>query len=139
MTLSVIIQIALILSLEDDAALHHELTRAICDTEPTPPSRVALATAPALTRAQRRQLRGDLDAVVMMTLRKDPARRYANATELGEDIFRHRESLPVRARRGATRRIPFSSPPTTSSSHTLPTPVSDRTTRPGTEGEAPNP
>jgi eukaryotic-like serine/threonine-protein kinase len=78
----------------------YELTRAICDTEPPPPSR-ASTTAPALTRAQRRRLRGDLDAVVMMALRKDPSRRYANAADLGDDIFRHMEHLPVRARRGA--------------------------------------
>jgi eukaryotic-like serine/threonine-protein kinase len=78
----------------------YELTRAICDTEPPPPSR-ATATEPALTRAQRRRLRGDLDAVVMMALRKDPSKRYANAADLGDDIFRHMESLPVRARRGA--------------------------------------
>jgi eukaryotic-like serine/threonine-protein kinase len=78
----------------------YELTRAICDTEPPPPSR-ASTTEPALTRAQRRRLRGDLDAVVMMALRKDPSRRYVNAAELGDDIFRHMESLPVRARRGA--------------------------------------
>ena len=77
----------------------YELTRAICDTEPQPPSR-AETTAP-LTSSQRRRLRGDLDAVVMMALRKDPARRYANAAEMGDDIFRHMESLPVRARRGA--------------------------------------
>ena len=77
----------------------YELARAICDTEPQPPSR-AEKTAP-LTNSQRRRLRGDLDAVVMMALRKDPARRYANAAEMGDDIFRHMESLPVRARRGA--------------------------------------
>ena len=39
-----------------------ELTKAICDTEPQPPSTHA-------DRAKRKQLRGDLDAVVMMALR----------------------------------------------------------------------
>jgi tetratricopeptide (TPR) repeat protein len=79
----------------------YQLTRAICDTEPPAPSRAATTAPTTLTRAQRRRLRGDLDAVVMMALRKDPARRYADATAFGEDIFRHLENLPVRARRGA--------------------------------------
>jgi len=74
----------------------YALTRAICDTEPLPPSRAA--TAPL---ALRRRLRGDLDAVVMMALRKDPSRRYASAEAMSEDLFRHLEGLPVQARRGA--------------------------------------
>ncbi|HEY9023433.1 MAG TPA: serine/threonine-protein kinase, partial [Burkholderiaceae bacterium] len=75
----------------------YELTRAICDTEPVPPSAVA-STEP---ESVRRRLRGDLDAVVMMALRKDPARRYATAEAMSEDLFRHLEGLPVQARRGA--------------------------------------
>ena len=75
----------------------YELTRAICDTEPVPPS---LAAAPE-QQVERRRLRGDLDAVVMMALRKDPARRYATAEAMSEDLFRHLEGLPVQARRGA--------------------------------------
>lgn len=75
----------------------YELTRAICDTEPVPPS-AAAASEPEYVR---RRLRGDLDAVVMMALRKDPARRYASAEAMSEDLFRHLEGLPVQARRGA--------------------------------------
>lgn len=78
----------------------YELTRAICETEPPPPSRAKAPTA-TLTRAQRLRLRGDLDAVALMALRKDARSRYADANDLGDDIFRHLESLPVRARRGA--------------------------------------
>src|SRR6185369_13641557 len=43
----------------------YELSKAICDTEPRAPSTRA-------ARPRRRQLRGDLDAVVMLALRKDP-------------------------------------------------------------------
>jgi len=75
----------------------YALTRAICDTVPQPPSR-ALQTAP---RALRRQVQGDIDAVILMALRKEPQRRYASAEALGDDLFRHLEGLPVRARRGA--------------------------------------
>ncbi len=79
----------------------YELTRAICDTEPPPPSRADATTRPALTHAQRRRLRGDLDALVMMALRKEPARRYPDGQAFGDDVFRHLENLPVIARRGA--------------------------------------
>jgi tRNA A-37 threonylcarbamoyl transferase component Bud32/tetratricopeptide (TPR) repeat protein len=75
----------------------YALTRAICDTDPPPPSRAEGDTA-ALPR---RGLRGDLDAVVMMALRKDPAKRYPSAQALADDIFRHLERLPVKARAGA--------------------------------------
>ena len=75
----------------------YELTRAICDTEPVLPS-VAATTEPETVRRRRR---GDLDAVVMMALRKDPARRYTSAEAMSEDLFRHLEGLPVQARRGA--------------------------------------
>jgi hypothetical protein len=75
----------------------YELRKAICDTEPVPPSRAAAHG----DRLLRRQLRGDLDAVVLMALRKAPARRYASAEHLADDVFRHLEGLPVQARRGA--------------------------------------
>ncbi len=53
--------------------------------------------APALAR----ELAGDLDAIVMKALRKEPEARYANAAELGEDLRRHLAAKPVRARQGA--------------------------------------
>ena len=45
-----------------------------------------------------RQLRGDIDNIVLMALRKEPSRRYASANDLQEDIRRHLEDIPVRAR-----------------------------------------
>jgi serine/threonine protein kinase len=94
----------------------YQLVKAICETEPVAPSR-SLGTAPAGSpqaasasgpqgasapdRWLRRRLRGDLDAVVLMALRKDPARRYASAEALSEDLFRHLEGLPVQARHRA--------------------------------------
>ena len=77
-----------------DLASDYELARAICDLEPLPPSR-----APGLP--DRPGIPADLDAVVLMALRKDPARRYASAEQLADDLFRHLEHLPVQARRGA--------------------------------------
>jgi non-specific serine/threonine protein kinase/serine/threonine-protein kinase len=46
----------------------------------------------------RRQLRGDLDTIVLMALRKEPHRRYASADAFSEDIKRHLDGLPVAAR-----------------------------------------
>ena len=45
-----------------------------------------------------RRLRGDLDRITLKALEPDPARRYASARELGEDIERHLRGLPIRAR-----------------------------------------
>ncbi len=47
----------------------------------------------------RRQLRGDLDNIVLMAMRKEPERRYASVQQFSEDISRHLEGLPVRARK----------------------------------------
>jgi serine/threonine protein kinase len=43
-------------------------------------------------------LRGELDWIVMKSLEKDRARRYATAVDLAEDIERHLSGDPVRAR-----------------------------------------
>jgi eukaryotic-like serine/threonine-protein kinase len=45
-----------------------------------------------------RRLAGDLDNIVLMALRKEPQRRYASVEHLAEDLRRHREGMPVRAR-----------------------------------------
>jgi tRNA A-37 threonylcarbamoyl transferase component Bud32 len=79
-----------------EATDSYALTRAICETEPPRPSHAV----PHGGRL-RRQLRGDLDAMVLMALRKEPAHRYASAEALADDVFRHLEGLPVHARRGA--------------------------------------
>jgi hypothetical protein len=78
----------------DTTTSDYELSKAICDTEPAPPSAHT-------DRPLRRRLKGDLDAVVLMALRKRPEHRYASAEQLADDIFRHLEGLPVQARRGA--------------------------------------
>jgi serine/threonine-protein kinase len=82
------------------------LERAICEQPVDRPSAVVAASASAETCAARlttvsglaRRLRGDLDTIVLMALRKEPDRRYASAAELVEDLERYRGGLPVRAR-----------------------------------------
>ncbi len=67
-----------------------EIERVICDREPPRPSTVGDAS---------RELRGDLDNIVAMALRKDPARRYRSVEQLSEDLSRHLTGMPVVARR----------------------------------------
>lgn len=51
-------------------------------------------------RRLRRRLVGDLDAIVLKAMRKEPEHRYASAEQLSEDIHHHLVGLPVRARQG---------------------------------------
>lgn len=82
-----------------------EMENAVVNTLPERPSaRVAgMSEAAAMARGTgisqlRRRLSGDLDNIVLMALRKEPERRYASAAALAEDIQRHLDGLPVRAR-----------------------------------------
>jgi len=47
---------------------------------------------------RKRQLRGDLDTIVLKALRKEPDRRYASAEALAADLQRHVDGRPVQAR-----------------------------------------
>jgi len=46
----------------------------------------------------RRTVAGDLDLICLKALRSEPGRRYATVDALAEDIRRHRDGYPVRAR-----------------------------------------
>ena len=61
------------------------------------PDAVAAARGTTPDRLRRR-LAGDLDTIVLMALRKEPERRYASVEQLSEDVRRHLDGLPVRAR-----------------------------------------
>jgi non-specific serine/threonine protein kinase/serine/threonine-protein kinase len=69
----------------------HDLARAMTEAVPQRPS----AASPGFQT----KLRGDLDNIVLMALRKEPERRYQSVEQFSEDIRRHLESLPVLARR----------------------------------------
>lgn len=51
----------------------------------------------------RRQLAGDLDAITLKALKKEPHLRYYSAGDFAEDINRHLLHLPVQARRDSAR------------------------------------
>jgi eukaryotic-like serine/threonine-protein kinase len=66
----------------------------------TPAATTARATGlvPAVTRDRARQLRGDLDWVVLKAMEKDRRRRYETAAALARDLERYLAGLPVLAR-----------------------------------------
>lgn len=68
------------------------------DPAPRESSDRYLARATSAERLQK-QLKGDLDNIVLMALRKEPSRRYASVEQLAGDIRRHLENVPVRARK----------------------------------------
>jgi serine/threonine-protein kinase len=61
---------------------------------------IPLASDVATTSA-RKQLRGDLDAILAMALRKSAEERYATAQALNDELLRYLNREPVLARRGA--------------------------------------
>ncbi len=74
---------------------------AACRAAPDGTAAVAIAAARAATPNKlSRALRGDLDAVVLCALSKDPAERYASADALAQDLERWRRGRPVVARLG---------------------------------------
>lgn len=69
-----------------------ELHRVIGEEEA--PRASSVVTDPSL----RADLQGDLDNILRQVLRKQPAERYADVTALADDIGRHLDGRPVRAR-----------------------------------------
>ncbi|HEY4366865.1 MAG TPA: serine/threonine-protein kinase [Steroidobacteraceae bacterium] len=95
-----------------------ELERSICVSDPQRPSAavrrgadadpvdgqppmLAIASARSLTpdRLQKR-LAGDIDAIIMRALRKEPQHRYSSVEQLTADIRRYLTREPVLARQG---------------------------------------
>jgi eukaryotic-like serine/threonine-protein kinase len=50
-----------------------------------------------------RSIAGDIDAIALKALQRDPAQRYTSVAALDEDLQRHLEGSPVRAREGTWR------------------------------------
>lgn len=88
-----------------------EIEQTICEERPLPPSEAldSLLEANDLdwdTVARDRgcspgrlqsMLRGELDSIVLMALKKEPRRRYASANAFAEDITRYQKGEPIRA------------------------------------------
>ncbi|MCZ2149314.1 MAG: protein kinase [Bryobacterales bacterium] len=63
------------------------------------------ATREGTPRKLRQRLDGDLDAILLMALAKDPAKRYSSVEQFSADIQRHLHDLPVHARTHTLRYI----------------------------------
>lgn len=87
------------------SAFPFDMSQTILNTEPTRPSgkTVAITVAGASAVKIRRMLNGDIDAIVLMALRKEPERRYQSTQDFSDDIGRYLANRPVAARRGEAR------------------------------------
>lgn len=74
-----------------------EAAGALGDRPPRLPSVAAAEGKAAGYQRLARQLRGDLDAIVMKALAKEPEDRYGSAEHLAEDLHRHQRGFPVHA------------------------------------------
>jgi serine/threonine protein kinase/tetratricopeptide (TPR) repeat protein len=79
-----------------------EAERIVCD-EPSRPASSAIESRHAASCGQpvvelRREIAGNLDAIVLTALRKKPEQRFASAQALSQDIERHLEHRPISAR-----------------------------------------
>jgi len=101
-----------------------EIARIVHDTQPlissaalqSPKSAHSIGEMRGTTIEQlRRELRGDLDNILSMAIRKERERRYQSVEQFSEDIRRYLERLPVHARKDTiiyrftkfTKRNPF--------------------------------
>jgi len=89
-----------------------ELLLAIVDKDPKLPSEVVASRQEIEPSARnlpedadkfRRQLRGDLDTIVLKALKKDPEERYASVTAMAGDLRRYLRSEPITARPDTVR------------------------------------
>ncbi|SHE37996.1 serine/threonine protein kinase [Fodinibius roseus] len=75
---------------------HYAIEQTILKKEPPQPS---TQTADSTLR---KKLEGDLDAIVLKAIRKDPEDRYRGVTEFLDDLYNYQHNLPVHARKGTT-------------------------------------
>ncbi|MGB7201053.1 MAG: serine/threonine-protein kinase [Pyrinomonadaceae bacterium] len=81
---------------------NNELFKAITDDEPTAPSAAQDQNANPHSAIRIPHLEGDLDNIILKSIRKNPERRYGSVEQFSADIWRYIDGQPVEAR-AATR------------------------------------
>jgi serine/threonine-protein kinase len=102
---------------------HVEVLKAVCEEEPERPSTAVgrteerqkpdgttVTTTPdeagrlrhETPERLKKRLKGDLDAIVMSALQKDPLQRYPSVEALARDIRRYLDGQPITARKAST-------------------------------------
>lgn len=79
----------------------HELEHAVLEQPITRPSSAIMSDPslpPGRRRSMSRRIRGEIDAICLKALNKSPLERYRSVFELGEDIRRHLQGIPLLAR-----------------------------------------
>lgn len=76
----------------------HDLEAAVLRDDPPVPSEVVAATG----KARAKHLQGDLDAIVLKALRKEPEERFASVEAFADDLRRYLSGHPIRARRSSS-------------------------------------
>ena len=87
-----------------DGCTPTQAERVVCEEDPPRPSAVLGDTARTPEeRRWRRDVQGNVDAIVMTALRKRPERRYPSVQALADDVERHLGGLPIAARQPGVR------------------------------------
>jgi serine/threonine-protein kinase len=81
-----------------DTTSPFELARIICEQDPQLPSVVSAANPELAAPDASRTVSGDLDNIVLMAMRKEPARRYVSVSALASDVKAYLTGYPVQAR-----------------------------------------
>jgi eukaryotic-like serine/threonine-protein kinase len=79
------------------------LLQAITDTDATAPSHVVSLQTNTETTIRPKQLKGDLDTIVLKALSRAPARRYVSAQALSVDLQSYLDGHPISARKESVR------------------------------------
>ena len=100
-----------------DSSAPFELERKILEEDPTRPSDMITGgnsggTTTEITgiidsKNYQKALSGELDAIILMALQKNPGDRYNSALQFSEDVGAYLKNMPIRARKATTLALTY--------------------------------